>query len=271
MTGLAVCGIQARMSSSRLPGKMLADVGGAPLIERVVERLGRASELAEVAVLTSTDASDDPLVEHCEARGIAVRRGSLDDVLSRYLDLARETGASWIVRITGDCPLVSSEFVDAQVRAVREFDADLVHAPGGRATLPGHSIISTRALFRAAESGDQRDREHVGSFWLLENRHLLRTVELQLPSGLRRDDVRLTIDEEVDLEVLGALFAALAPRHGSYVPLDAALAWLDEHVEVRDRNRVVVESEANRSKAELDRTLREPVVVGRWEGDWSPR
>ncbi len=160
--------IQARMSSSRLPGKVLLDLGGQPMLVRVVERTRRAASLDEVVVATTTDPSDDPVAELCARRGYACYRGSLFDVLDRYYQAALRFRARRIVRITADCPVMDAEIVDAAVKALRVFEADFVASrfppPWGRTYPIGLDVevCTFEALERAwKEARQPHQREHV--------------------------------------------------------------------------------------------------------------
>jgi spore coat polysaccharide biosynthesis protein SpsF len=104
--------IQARMGSSRLPGKVLLDLAGEPMLARVVHRVRRAEILEDVIVATTTEPADDELAGLCAARGWHYFRGSQDDVLDRYYHAARENTADLVVRITSDCPLIEPEIID---------------------------------------------------------------------------------------------------------------------------------------------------------------
>jgi spore coat polysaccharide biosynthesis protein SpsF (cytidylyltransferase family) len=104
------------MSSTRLPGKVLADLGGRPVLEWVVSRLRDSRELADVTVATSDEPDDDPVAEAAAGLGARVVRGPLADVLARYAIAARELGAQGLVRITADCPLIDPAVVDRVVR-----------------------------------------------------------------------------------------------------------------------------------------------------------
>ena len=114
------------MSSTRLPGKVLADLGPGTTIELVLRRLARARELAGVVVATSVDPSDDELAVAVEGMGVPLVRGPLDDVLGRYALALGETGAQAVVRITADCPLVEPALVDRLVAGWRAGEADYV-------------------------------------------------------------------------------------------------------------------------------------------------
>src|SRR5512142_954589 len=98
--------IQGRMSSSRLPGKILADIGGQPMLQRVFTRTSRAATVTETVFATTTDRSDDPVAEYCDFSGIPFRRGSLFDVLDRYYQSAQQAQADYVVRVTAACPVI---------------------------------------------------------------------------------------------------------------------------------------------------------------------
>lgn len=107
--------IQARMGSTRLPGKVLLDLAGEPMLARVVSRAQRASKVDEVVVATTTEPGDEPIVRICRSRGWPCFRGSERDVLDRYYRAAIEHGADCVVRITSDCPLIDPEVIDLVV------------------------------------------------------------------------------------------------------------------------------------------------------------
>ncbi|MDZ4179352.1 MAG: NTP transferase domain-containing protein, partial [Coriobacteriia bacterium] len=111
---------QARMSSTRLPGKTLMDLGGAPVLDRVIARARRAKLADDVWLAITEDPSDDVLEEHARALGVPYVRGSLDDVLARYAQAAEASSADAIVRITCDCPLIDPDVIDAVIRAYRD-------------------------------------------------------------------------------------------------------------------------------------------------------
>ena len=106
MSARVVAIIQGRMSSSRLPGKILADIAGQPMLQRVFIRTSRAAAVNETIFATTTDSSDDPVEEYCDFSGIPFTRGSLYDVLDRYYQTAKGAKANVVVRITADCPII---------------------------------------------------------------------------------------------------------------------------------------------------------------------
>lgn len=110
--------IQGRMTSSRLPGKILADIAGQPMLQRVFMRTSRSASVTETVFATTTDATDDPVAEYCDFSGIPFTRGSQFDVLDRYYQTAKQMKADVVVRITADCPVIDPELIDDAVNAI---------------------------------------------------------------------------------------------------------------------------------------------------------
>ncbi|HSM70658.1 MAG TPA: glycosyltransferase family protein [Anaerolineales bacterium] len=118
--------IQGRMSSSRLPGKVLADIAGQPMLLRVFVRTSRAASVSETLFATTTDPADDPVAEYCDFSGILFTRGSQFDVLDRYYQAAKSAKADVVVRITADCPVIDPELIDNVVNSLLEDEYDFV-------------------------------------------------------------------------------------------------------------------------------------------------
>src|SRR5688572_24772258 len=118
--------IQGRMSSSRLPGKILADIAGQPILQRVFMRTSRAASVTETIFATTTDSTDDPVAEYCEFSGIPFTRGSQFDVLDRYYQTAKQAKADVVVRITADCPVIDPALIDDVVNTLLNDEYDFV-------------------------------------------------------------------------------------------------------------------------------------------------
>lgn len=205
--------VQARMGSSRLPGKALVDLGGARALELVLRRLGEARELQGIVLATSSDRSDDPVAELGAAGGIAVVRGPLEDVLGRYRLAAAEHPCDAVVRITADCPLVDPDVVDLVVRRWREGSEDYVANVIEPRTYPKGldvEVVTVAALATAAtEARDPYDREHVTPYVRSRpERFPQARVAHEPPYG----EVRLTLDTPEDLATLRALVESTGVR-----------------------------------------------------------
>jgi len=168
MTPKIIAIVQGRMSSSRLPGKILADIAGQPMMTRVLTRVARAKTLTETVFATTTDASDDPVAEYCDFAGIPYTRGSLYDVLDRYYQTALQFKADVVVRVTADCPVIDPELIDDVVNAVIggrfDFACNRLPPPFGRTYPIGLDVevCTFSALAQAwQEAKEPQHREHV--------------------------------------------------------------------------------------------------------------
>jgi spore coat polysaccharide biosynthesis protein SpsF len=210
--------IQARMTSTRLPGKSLLPLAGVPMLEHVIRRVQRVPGLNEVRVATTNDGSEAPLNSLCERLGVLTYRGSVTDVLSRYVAVAAATNADLIMRITADCP-----FIDPEVSG-RVLEA-LVKAPGRYSyvsnTLPRtyprglDTEVFTRDALETAhrEARDPADREHVTRFiYSQPERFALHGVtDSSDNSGLR-----WTVDTPEDYQFAQAVYERLWPTNKSF-------------------------------------------------------
>jgi len=237
--------LQARMSSTRLPGKVMKPILGRPMVARQVERLRRCAGLDDLVVATSHRADDDPIAALCAAEGVACFRGSLDDVLDRFVQAARLHHADHVVRFTGDCPLAEPEMIDVLVRFHLDggFDYSCNCNPP---TLPDglDAEVFTRAALEAAwqESRDPFEREHVGPFVVSrpERFRLGRWMWERDLSGLRR-----TVDEPEDLAFVTRVYEALYPAKPDFGFRDV-LALLAAHPELADMNSRFERNEGSR-------------------------
>jgi spore coat polysaccharide biosynthesis protein SpsF len=158
--------IQARMSSSRLPGKVLLDIDGQPMLVHVVERARHARRVEQVVVATTTETSDDAIQDLCVERGYSCYRGSLPDVLDRYTQAARAYDAQTIVRLTADCPMLDPQVLDLTVEALadNDFAANRLPPPWTRSLPIGLDVeVVTRSTLERAwqEAQERHQREHV--------------------------------------------------------------------------------------------------------------
>ena len=204
--------IQARMSSSRLPGKVLRDLGGKPMLERVISRVSRARHINGLVVATTVDSTDDPIADFCAQHGTPVFRGSLYDVLDRYYQCARQYQADVIVRITADCPLIDPQEIDRVIAAYLEGDCDFAAnrlPPPQKRTSPigmDTEVCSFAALEQAWQNAAEKfEREHVMPYlYDTPGRFRVRVVETAPDMG----NLRFTVDTEEDLQVARAIYAA---------------------------------------------------------------
>lgn len=201
--------IQARMGSTRLPGKILRDIAGEPMVMRVVQRARRASSLVEVVVATTTDPEDQAVVDVLTARAIPFVRGHPADVLARYLTAAQTFSAEVIVRLTADCPLHDPEVIDKTVHAFLSELPNVEYASNRLVrTYPiglDVEVVTYPALQRAAdEATETYQREHVTPYlYEVEGRAQLLSVQSEKDYG----HYRWTVDTPEDLEFVRQVYA----------------------------------------------------------------
>jgi spore coat polysaccharide biosynthesis protein SpsF len=232
--------IEARMTSSRLPGKVLADINGRPSLAAQVERLACVSELDRIVIATTTNSTDDPIEELARRLGVGVWRGSEDDVLQRVLDAAEHHALDVIVEVTGDCPLTDPAIVSRVIRTFRESVKDYASNILTRTYPIGMDVqvFTTRVLADVARRTiDPVDREHV-SLYIYRHPELYSLVNVPAPEDEQRPALRLTLDTPQDLQVIRAVDGALRPSGVDY-SLSRMLAFLDAHSEIVTLNSAV--------------------------------
>lgn len=203
----AIAFVQARMSSSRLPGKVLAPLGGQPMILYMARRVLRSRRIDGMVIITSTDASDDELADVVASANLPVFRGSLDDVLHRYVSAAAAYGADEIIRLTGDCPLIDPAIIDAVIDARRASGADYSSNvdpptfPDGLDT----ECCTFETLARAHQAAKSpAEREHV-TLWMRSDANGLKRANVRALGDMSH--LRLTVDYADDLEALRRIVA----------------------------------------------------------------
>jgi spore coat polysaccharide biosynthesis protein SpsF len=204
--------IQARMGSTRLPGKVLFDILGKPMLLHQVGRISKSKSIDKIIVATTTNESDDPIVKLCEERSILYFRGSEDDVLSRYYECAKKFGIQTIVRSTADCPLIDPQVIDSAIDLFQESQLDYLAntVPQELSCWPDGSdveIFSFDALEKAyKEASEFEDREHV-TFFFWKNLSSSSSFKVaQLKNDLDWSGYRYTVDYKEDLLVVEAIF-----------------------------------------------------------------
>ncbi len=252
--------IQARMTSIRLPGKVLADIVGVPMVRHVADRTARSSAVDEVVIATSVAPGDRPLVDYLQSAGLGVFAGNEDDVLSRFVHAAKETEADLVVRISGDCPLVVPEVIDEMVdlhtRSGAEYTGCLA-----RRNLPrglDAEVVWTEVL----ENIDGLDldpyhREHVTPF-IYQNPDQFKIAHFEVTGALRRPDLRLCVDTAEDLELVREAYHRFYARD-RYVDVPAVIEWLDSDARWYGHNQ---DSERQQEARNVEQGVRQVKLPG---------
>lgn len=201
--------IQARMGSSRLPGKVLLELGGETVLGRVVRRLRRSRQISNIVVATTTEPADEAIVAECDRLQVLCFCGSERDVLDRYDQAAHANAAEAVVRVTSDCPLIDPELVDKTVELFRDEHADYASNVFPRTYPRGldTEVFTFDALGRAwREAREPHQREHVTPY-LYEHPRIFKLVSLS--GAADYSHYRWTLDTREDLELLRAIYSRL--------------------------------------------------------------
>ena len=205
--------IQARMSSTRFPGKIMFETCGKTVLEHMVERVQYAKTLDTVAIITSTQPEDDPIQALCERRGFLCYRGSLNDLLDRHYQAALSLYADIVLKIPSDCPLIDPEIIDAVVELFNHSKADYVSNLHPMSYPDGMDVevMKLSALRSAWEKADKDiEREHTTPY--LWDRGLFKVANFDMPGGLDYSEtIRLTIDYPDDYRLIDEIFKHLLP------------------------------------------------------------
>lgn len=233
--------IQARFGSTRLPGKVLLDIAGRPMLEHVVRRAQRSEVARQTVVATTTLRRDDVIVELCRSLGVPTYRGSEEDVIDRYYGAARRFQAEAVVRVTADCPLLDAAVMDRVLTAFLENRPDYASNTLVRTYPRGlDTEVFTRAALEAAwrEASVKEHRVHVTPYmYLTPGRFRTFSVE----DSPDYSDLRLTVDTEEDLELVRQVYEHLG-REGRFTWMDVvdlmrrepALAAVNAHIEQKN-------------------------------------
>jgi spore coat polysaccharide biosynthesis protein SpsF len=229
--------IEARMRSTRLPGKVMKKIMGKPMLALMIERLQRARQIDGIVIATTVDPSCDPIEELASQLGVGCYRGSEDDVLDRVLQAAIAFEGDIIVETTGDCPLIDPALVDRVIDIYMESKFDYV-ANGLRKTFPvgfDVQVFSTATLRKVAQlTIDPSDHEHV-SLYIYKHPELfsLYNVESGLPE--KYWNLRLTVDAEEDFNLVKTIFEELYPEKPAFTLYDV-LDLLDRKPDLLEIN-----------------------------------
>lgn len=229
--------IQARMGSTRLPGKVLKPVAGKPLLWHIVHRLKRSQFIERIAIATSTSPLDDAIAEFGREHGVPVVRGSEDDVLARFARAAELLDADIIVRVNADAPFIDAGFIDHLITAMMEQNADYVLLEEGAVTAhQGVDPFSRRALDKLMMDAhdDPAAREHVTGYFKLHP-EFVRIARAKPYPSLAREGARLTVDTPDDLTFVETVHERLAAKAGE-ASLEDLLLLLEREPDLKRLN-----------------------------------
>jgi spore coat polysaccharide biosynthesis protein SpsF len=207
--GLTGIVLQARMGSTRLPGKVTKNILGRPMIGHILDRLKRVNNADRIIVATTVRKRDDVIEAFVLAEGVFCYRGDEKDVLDRYYRTALQFKLANVVRTTADNPLVDAEEITRLIRLHQESSADYTHAFGQLPIGVGTECFTLNALARSWKEGTKENhREHVNEY-ILENPNLFHIEQLTVPEGKQASTLRLTVDTQDDFDKMKAIYDAL--------------------------------------------------------------
>lgn len=244
--------VQARMTSTRLPGKVLMEICSKPILALLVERLKSCKRIDRIVIATSVDATDDVIANWCKENSVDLFRGSLDDVLDRYYNAAITFGADTIVRITGDCPLIDPGVVDEVIGRFLRGGYDRVSSGEGYPDGLDTEVFSFEALRRAhAEAALWSEREHVTPYiWKHPEKFRLSSI------GCEEDlsAMRWTVDDPADFLFVTKIFEALYTDKKIFY-MDEILEFLKKNPELLKINAGTVRNEGYAKSLREDRQV----------------
>lgn len=245
--------IQARMSSTRLPKKVLLPLGKKTVIENVYDRVSRSKLINKVVLATTTDPSDDILSEFCQSKGMEVFRGSLDDVLDRYYQAGKHYKTDVIVRITGDCPLCDAEIIDRTVsKHIKDHNDFTATAYLGNETFADGLDVDVFDFSAIKTSWEKArlsyQREHVGQY-ITANAKDFKIGHIENSENL--SSKRWTLDEPNDYEFLKAVYQGLGQESNDF-NMKEILQYLKDHPELENLNHQIIRNEGLHKSAKKD-------------------
>ena len=237
--------IQARMGSTRLPGKVLKEILGIPLLVHIVNRVKSAKGIDDVIVATSEEKNNDAIREVCKKNNINCFSGSEEDVLDRFYKAAKENNADIVLRITGDCPLIDPEIVSRIIEMFKSLDYEFIGlatgAGGAKSEFDGHRFpdgLDTEIFYFSVletawkEAKEKFEREHVTPFiWKRPEKFKLGSYK----SDIDYSDMRWTVDNQEDFELIQEIYKELYPKKQDFGLVDV-LEFLKKNPELLKKN-----------------------------------
>jgi len=233
--------VQARMASTRLPGKVLRELAGKPMLEHVIDRVKSSKMIDEIVIATSRNEKDERIVELAKRLNVGWFVGSEEDVLDRYMKAAEQVAADIIVRITGDCPLIDPYTIDRIVRRHLKLNVDytrtLIDQNNSKSFPRGldtevFSINVLRKVHKLAKKPGER--EHVTVF-IYEHPKMFKIEVIEAEESLQRPKYRLCVDVEEDLRLITEIYHQLYVSSG-IIDIKDVVKLLDNNPDLREIN-----------------------------------
>jgi len=245
--------IQARMTSTRLPGKVLMEVMGRPLLSFQIERLRFSKMIDSIIIATTTNKEDDPISELAQKEGLNFYRGSEDDVLDRYYQAVKEFKAKHIMRLTADCPLIAPEVCDSIVKTYFESGVDYIRTGKTFAEGLDCEVVGLRALAKAwLEAKLKSEREHV-TLYIRNHPELFKTMVKE--NDIDDSRYRITVDEENDFIVVKTILENLYKDEKIYFSIGEIKIFFEENPDTYQLNREIIRNEGLLKSLQNDKVV----------------
>jgi len=246
-----VASIEARMTSSRLPGKVLMEIDGKPVLEILIDRLKRSKYINEIVIATSSNDADDRIEELGKELNVAVFRGSEDDVLGRVVGAVETLKGDIIVEITGDCPLMDPEVMDSVIEEYIEnypeydYVTNIGYVENEVREIPigmDIRVFTFKDLKYISEiTDDPEDREHVSLYFFRTGKNKYKLFNIKTPDKWKRNySVRLALDTKEDFQFIEKIYTELNKINKEF-GLEDILNFLDENKELLKINSEVIQ------------------------------
>lgn len=230
--------VQARMSSTRLPGKVLMDIEGQPMLLRQLRRLRTGLEIPKLVVATSIDPSDDPIDQLCEVSGFDCFRGPLNDVMLRFIRCGQEYDIDYIIRVGGDDPLIDPQCCNHLMELHTREPYDFVYSSNREGWPYGCAaeLIVRNVLERIhAKTRESIYLEHTIPYFF-DYPGEFTILKVKAPAEINRPDYYFTVDYPEDLELIREIFRRLK-KEGDYFPLQRIIELIDQNQKLQEINR----------------------------------
>lgn len=233
--------IEARMNSSRLPGKVLMKAAGIPMLKHLVDRLKKVKLIDEIVIATTTNPKDIEIINFSKKKKIKFYKGSEEDVMSRVIEAAEKVNADLIVEITGDCPIVDTSLVSQMINIFLNNNVDYVNNVDIRSYPDGMDVqvFKLETLKRSSVlTNNQKDREHV-TLHIRKNPQLFSRINVVAPDELFWPKLGLTLDEYEDFILLKKIIENFFAKKKENFSCRDVLDFLNENEELLKINKKV--------------------------------
>jgi len=228
MTGVSAI-LQARMSSTRFPGKALYPLAGVPLTEHIINRIKAVTDFDHIVLAVPDAPTEIPLIEMAQRLNIAIARGPEEDVLERFLIAADQVKAQHIVRICGDNPLIDRQLMRSLIHTHLRENTDYTVTSDSIPLGTGTEVVKVNALKSISETtAEPKHREHVTT-WFHDNPTLMSRSHVPAPTYLRNKSHRLTVDTRNDLTLMEKIFNEFYSLASPLLDLEKVIQFLDTH------------------------------------------